>query len=86
MKNELKRIHFNQMLCFFTLACSYHTSVLAGSSSRWWFIDQGMDSLYLNWDEKDKDDKDYSKSQEIERCNSDVDMKLFPKYEELEDL
>jgi len=45
-----------------------------------------MHSLYLNWDEKDKDDKDYSKSQEIERCNSDVDMKLCPKYEELDDL
>ena len=41
-----------------------------------------MDGLYLNWDEKDKDGKDYSKRQEIERCNSDVDMKLCPKYQE----
>ena len=36
--------------------------------------------------EEHKDGKDSSKSQEIERCNSDVDMKLCPKYEDLEDL
>ena len=37
-----------------------------------------MDSPYLNWDESDdydKDDKGYTKSEEIERCNSDVEIK-----------
>ena len=55
----IKKMRMNPMLlCFFTLACPYHTPIVTGHRNMWWCIDPAVDILYLNRDEKIKDDKD----------------------------